>query len=199
MSRIAAKPKWCLHFALNLGERCGFRRGSLVSRRNNPQSIWEETVRIWNKARLALGLVPLSGLVVGCATTDPFGREVELQAQAQADLNGVPAQLHGQFRIEAEGVRLTGELDNSNFPSGKAISFCLSKPTVRIPLAAPDTNAQGVAQFELNTQSGQTVPTVNVGDKIEARQGATTAGSADCTAPLLISATFQADINQSDH
>lgn len=156
-------------------------------------------MKIWRKARLALGPVLLPDLAVGCATTDPFGREVELQAQAQADLNGVRVPLHGQFRIEAEGVRLMGELDNSNFPSGTAISFCLLKSTVRTPLGAPDTNAQGVAQFELNTQSGQTVPTVNVGDRIEARQGATSSGSADCAAPLLISASFQADVDQSNH
>jgi hypothetical protein len=138
-------------------------------------------------------------LLAGCGSAmDPAG-EIELQAQAQANINGVQVELRGQFRIEAEGIRLTGEFDNSNFPSGTAISFCLVKPSMTIPLAAPDTNAQGVAQFELNTQNGQTVPRVNVGDKIEAREGATASGSTDCTALLLASATFQVDANQLNH
>jgi hypothetical protein len=77
------------------------------------------------------------------------------------------AELKGQFRIEAEGQRLRGELDNSGFSIGADISFCLVKPTGTTPLAAPQTDAQGVAQFELNTQNGQTVPRVNSGDKLE--------------------------------
>jgi hypothetical protein len=79
---------------------------------------------------------------------------------------------------------------------GTAISFCLVKPTVTTPLAAPQTDAQGVAQFELNTQNGQTVPRVNSGDKLEARQGAMSSGTADCSAPLLVSATFQPEVVQ---
>jgi len=126
---------------------------------------------------------------------DPAG-EMELQATAQATINGMQTELKGQFRIEAEGLRLRGELDNSGFPTATAISFCLVKPTGTTPLVAPQTDAQGVAQFELNTQNGQTVPRVNSGDKLEARQGAMSSGSADCSAPLLVSATFQPEVVQ---
>jgi len=126
---------------------------------------------------------------------DP-AREIELQATAQANINGMQAELKGQFRLEAEGQRLRGELDNSGFTMGTAISFCLVKPTVTTPLAAPQTDARGVAQFELNTQNGQTVPRVNSGDKLEARQGAMSSGTADCSAPLLVSATFQPEVVQ---
>lgn len=135
-------------------------------------------------------------LLAGCGSAmDPAG-EIELQATAQANINGIQAELKGQFRIEAEGQRLRGELDNSGFSVGTAISFCLVKPTVTTPLAAPQTDAQGVAQFELNTQNGQTVPRVNSGDKLEARQGAMSSGTADCSAPLLVSATFQPEVVQ---
>jgi hypothetical protein len=148
------------------------------------------------KAQLRfLTMAPLV-LLAGCGSAmDPAG-EIELQARAQANSNGVQAELRGQFRIEAEGTRLTGELDNSDFPSGTAISFCLVKPSMTIPLAAPDTNAQGVAQFELNTQNGQTVPRVNSGDKLEALQGAMSSGTPDCSAPLLVPATFQPEVVQ---
>jgi len=140
----------------------------------------------------SLGLALLLG---SCGSMDP-AREIELQATAQANINGMQAELKGQFRIEAEGQRLRGELDNSGFTMGTAISFCLVKPTVTTPLAAPQTDAQGVAQFELNTQNGQTVPRVNSGDKLEARQGAMSSGTADCSAPLLVSATFQPEVVQ---
>jgi hypothetical protein len=140
----------------------------------------------------SLGLALLLG---SCGSMDP-AREIELQATAQANINGTQAELKGQFRIEAEGQRLRGELDNSGFTMGTAISFCLVKPTVTTPLAAPQTDAQGVAQFELNTQNGQTVPRVNSGDKLEARQGAMSSGTADCSAPLLVSATFQPEVVQ---
>lgn len=140
----------------------------------------------------SLGLALLLG---SCGSMDPAG-EIELQATAQANINGMQAELKGQFRIEAEGQRLRGELDNSGFSTGTAISFCLVKPTVTTPLAAPQTDAQGVAQFELNTQNGQTVPRVSSGDKLEARQGAMSSGTADCSAPLLVSATFQPEVVQ---
>src|SRR4029077_18081609 len=140
----------------------------------------------------SLGLALLLG---SCGSMDP-AREIELQATAQANINGMQAELKGQFRIEAEGQRLRGELDNSGFTMGTDISFCLVKPTVTTPLAAPQTDAQGVAQFELNTQNGQTVPRVNSGDKLEARQGAMSSGTADCSAPLLVSATFQPEVVQ---
>src|SRR4029077_16154617 len=99
--------------------------------------------------------IALSVSLAGCGSAmDPAG-EIELQAQSQANINGVQAELRGQFRIEAEGQRLRGELDNSRLSMGTAISFCLVKPTVTTPLAAPQTDAQGVTQFELNTQNGK--------------------------------------------
>jgi hypothetical protein len=160
---------------------------------------WEDAVISSTQAHAGFLILALPILSTGCGSAmDPAG-EIELQAKAEANINGVQAELRGQFRIEAEGTRLTGELDNSNFPANTAISFCLMKPTMTIPLAAPETNGLGVAQFEVNTQNAQTVPRVNVGDKIEARQGATASGAADCSALLLASATFQVDVEQTNH
>lgn len=146
--------------------------------------------------------IPLAGLTIGlslllgsCGGGDPVP-EVELQADVKATINGMQAELKGQFRIELGSKRLRGELDNSGFPMGTAISFCLVNSTGTTPLEAPQIDAQGVAQFELNTQNRQTVPQVNSGDKLEARQGATSSATADCSAPLLISATFQPEVVQ---
>jgi hypothetical protein len=151
----------------------------------------------WKKTRLRPLVIAWVVLTASC-NSDPNG-ETELQARAQADIAGMQTSLAGQFRTEAEGQRLTGELDNRNVPTGTAISFCLVQPSGTTALAAPETNAQGVAQFELNTQNGQAVPKVSVGDKIEAHQGATNSGGADCSAPLLVSATFHVDMDQPNH
>src|SRR5690242_21461348 len=48
--------------------------------------------------------------------------------------------------------------NNSFFSLATSISFCLVNPTVTIPLVGPQTDAQGVVQFELKTQNEQTVP-----------------------------------------
>jgi len=95
-------------------------------------------------------------------------------------------------------MSLTGEMDNPNLTVGTPVSFCLVKMSATMPLAAPqamEASGQLVTQFVLTSQNSQAVPTVAVGDRLEARQGATAAGGADCMAPLLLSATFQADMS----
>jgi hypothetical protein len=147
--------------------------------------------------KVAFGLMMASMLIsAGCMMGGSGGMETELNAKAQASINGMQAQLTGQFRSEAEGQRLTVELDNSNFPTGTAISFCLVTSAATTALAAPPTDAQGVLKFQLDTRSGQMVPAVNMGDTLEARQGVTGSGGADCSAPLLVSAKFQPDVDQ---
>ena len=52
------------------------------------------------------GLELRTSIAMGsCGSMDPAG-EIELQATAQANINGMQAELKGQFRIEAEGQRL---------------------------------------------------------------------------------------------
>jgi hypothetical protein len=58
---------------------------------------------------------------------------------------------------------------------------------------------QDVAEFELNSALGQSVPNVMAGDTLEARQGAMAASMADCGAPLLVSATFRPDVDPNRH
>jgi hypothetical protein len=153
----------------------------------------------WVKLGFGLTTMVLTLLTVSCGGSSDPAAETELQARAQAMVNGMQVEVNGQFRSEAEGQRLRGELDNPNLAVGTPVSFCLVKPSGSMPLAAPQAmlaSGQEVAQFELNTESGQPVPNVVVGDKFEARQGATAAGTADCGAPLLLSATFQLDVNE---
>ncbi|SRR6266536_67552 len=160
----------------------------------------------WMKAGFALSMIALAQLLTACGGGGDPAAQSELQAKAQAMINGMEAGLDGQFHNEMEGKRLKAELDNANFATGTSISFCLVTRSGSTPLAAPQIVAgmgmgtgQDVAEFELNSEMGQAVPNVVAGDKLEARQGAMASGMADCGAPLLVSATFQPDIEPSGH
>ena len=123
-------------------------------------------------------------------------QETRLRARANRVIRGIEAELKGEFRSEDGRKRLEGELDNINLRIGTGISFCLATSNGTIPLAAvkigTHNDGQKNAQFELDTENGDQVPDVVAGNKLEARNG-TNAGMADCSKPLLISATFQRD------
>jgi hypothetical protein len=155
----------------------------------------------WMKTGFALSTIALAQLLTACGGGGDPAAQNELQAKAQAMVNGMQAELDGQFESEMEGKHLKAELDNANFATGTSISFCLVTASGSMPLAAPQIVSgmgmgmdQGVAEFELNSEMGQAVPNVAVGNKLEARQGAMASGMADCSAPLLVSATFQPDV-----
>jgi hypothetical protein len=128
------------------------------------------------------------------------GQGTRLRARAQRVIKGIEAELRGDFESEKGGrddggqrKRLRGELDNINLPGGTEISFCLATSKGSVPLAAVklsnhDDDRKN-AQFELDSQNGDMVPKVVVGNKLESRQGGSS-GKADCSAPLLISARF---------
>jgi hypothetical protein len=128
------------------------------------------------------------------------GQGTQLQARGQRVIKGIEAELRGDFQSQKGGrndggqrERLRGELDNINLPGGTEISFCLATSNGSVALAAVKLSNhdedQKKAEFELDSQNGDSVPNVVVGNKLEARQGGSS-GRADCGAPLLISARF---------
>ncbi len=72
-----------------------------------------------------------------------------------------------------------------------SISFCLVHSSTSTPLAVGVTEKneeieieeQDEAEFELDSQQGETVPAVVAGDKLEARQGATSSGNRTAPPP----------------
>jgi hypothetical protein len=136
----------------------------------------------------------------------PQSGEVRLRAKAEAVINGHQVELNGDFRNEAGRQRLKGDLEDAGLAAGTSISFCLVTSSGTVPLAVgvigrneeDELEEPDEAEFELDSEKGQTVPAVAVGDKLEARQGATMSGTADCSATLLISATFQPDNNNEE-
>jgi len=130
------------------------------------------------------------------ANEGDYGQGTRLRARANKIIRGIEAELKGKFRNEEGRKQLEGELDNISLRIGKEISFCLATSNEDIPLDAAKIgthhDGQKNAQFELDTENGDKVPDVVAGNKLEARNGSND-GMADCSKPLLISATFQRD------
>jgi hypothetical protein len=122
----------------------------------------------------------------------PANGEVHLQASGEAAISGVEAELHSTFEQIPGRTRLDGELEHINLPVGSAISFCLVQGGNTIPLAVGIIHLEGtdrVAELHIRTDNGQTPPNVQVGNVLQARDGAN--GSlADCSRALLVTATF---------
>jgi hypothetical protein len=125
-------------------------------------------------------------------TPTPVNGQVELQANGEALVAGVQAELRSTFEQIPGRTRLDGELEHINLPVGSAISFCLTQGGNTIPLAVGIIQLEGqdrVAELHIRTDNGQTPPNVQVGNVLQARDGAN--GSlADCSRPLLVTATF---------
>lgn len=122
------------------------------------------------------------------------GQGQRLRAEAHKLIRGFDAELRGDFRSGNGDRRLQGELDNINAPRGTEISFCLATSNGEVPLAlkqiSRNDDDQRSVEFELESQNGDVVPNVVVGDSLEARHGGNN-GQADCSAPLIITAKFR--------
>jgi len=131
----------------------------------------------------------------GSPTPTPVAGEVELRARGEAVINGVEAELRGQFERRPDRTRLDGQLEDINLPIGSAISFCLMQGGQTIPLAVGIIQLQDQrreAEFHIRTDQGQNPPNVQVGDVLQARDGANVT-MADCSRALLVTGTFLPD------
>jgi len=107
-------------------------------------------------------------------------------------INGIEAELRGNFERRPDRTRLDGQLENINLPLGSAISFCLIQGFNTIPLAVGIIHLQDQrrqAEFHIRTDEGRNPPNVQAGDVLQARDGGN-AGIADCSRPLLVAGMF---------
>jgi len=123
-------------------------------------------------------------------------QQVRLRARQNKVINGIEAQLRGDFREAASPIRLNSELENINMRAGTPVAFCLLKGGVRTLLGVGRVAVVGgvpVASVELSANDGDFVPSVDAGDVLQARQRATAPfnPSPTCNSVLLISAAFQ--------
>jgi hypothetical protein len=122
----------------------------------------------WMTVSLGGSSLGLALLLGSCGSMDPAG-EIELQATAQANINGMQAELKGQFRIETEGQRLrggTGQLrllygdghflllgqTNRDHPARRASDGCAGGRPVRTKYAERANRSPS----ELRRQAGST-------------------------------------------
>ena len=143
-------------------------------------------------AGVAMGLL-LLGAVSQMWAQEP--QQVRLGVRRNKVINGIEAQLRGDYRADGAPTSLNSQLENINIPVGTPIAFCLVQNGVATRLGVGKVAVVGgiqVATVELATRDGDIVPTVNAGNVLQARQSATPPFRTNpgCGAPLLISGLF---------
>lgn len=143
------------------------------------------------------GMAALAVLTIMSFASQASAKDVRLAARKNKEINGLEAQLRGDYRERnASPQRLNSELENINIPIGTQVAFCLVQDGVKTKIGTgqvQDVGGVQVASFELNTNDGDSVPKVNAGDVLQARQSkiAPFKSNPGCGAPLLIAAPFK--------
>ena len=148
---------------------------------------------------MRIRLASLAALVVMgvvCSASPLWGQQVRLRARQNKVINGIEAELRGDFRAAANPIRLNAELDNINLPVGTPVAFCLLQDGVKTKIGVGRVviiAGVQVAEVELTANDGDAVPSVSAGDTLQARQSRRTPfkASPGCASPLLVSADFQ--------
>ena len=146
-------------------------------------------------ARLAALLVVAMMASIG-QTWAQQSKQVRLRARQDKAINGIEAELRGDYRESSAPIRLNAELEEINIPVGTPVAFCLLQNGVKTKIGV-DQVAMVVgiptASVELSANDGDTVPKVNAGDVVQAHQSkkAPFKTNPGCGSPLLVSAAFQ--------
>ena len=122
--------------------------------------------------------------------------QTRLAVRKNKVINGIEAQLRGDYRESNSPLSLNSELENINIPLGKPVAFCLVRDGVATKLGVGRITIVGglhTATVELSARDGDFVPNVDVGDVLQARQAAKPPfrSNPGCGAPLLVSGLFK--------
>lgn len=147
------------------------------------------------KMRLA-GLGAVLALAITSLAGSASAQDIRLSARQNKVINGIEAQLRGDFRDRGSSQRLNSELENINVPVGTKVAFCLLQNGVKSLVGVGTVRmvaGRPTAAVELNTNDGEVVPSVSAGDVLQARQRkiAPFKTSPTCGTALLVSAAFQ--------
>ncbi|MBZ5681081.1 MAG: hypothetical protein LAO24_13345 [Acidobacteriia bacterium] len=147
------------------------------------------------KMRFATVAAVLVLTVMGSAS-EMWAQQVRLTACKNRVINGIEAQLRGDYRERTSPVRLNADLENINIPVGTPVAFCLLQNGVKTLIGVGKVAMIGgvpVATVDLAATDGDFVPNVNAGDVLQARQRnvAPFNPNPGCGAAMLISAAFQ--------
>jgi len=141
-------------------------------------------------------LAVLSALVILGATSSAWAQQVRLSARRNKVINGVEAQLRGDYRARNAPVRLNAELEDINIPLGTKVAFCLLQNGVSRRIGVGRVvRVAGIptASVELEVTDGDFVPTVEPGNVLQARQRRIAPFQANptCGTAMLVSAPFE--------
>jgi hypothetical protein len=150
-----------------------------------------------NKKTKFLALAMLSLMAVSGITAQVSAdQQLRLRARQNKVINGFEAELRGDYREQSGPNRLDAGLEKINLPVGTAVAFCLVHDGVSTRIGVGHVRIEaGVpeASIELDATSGRSVPKVDKGDILQARQhsAAPFLTNPACGAQLLIAAPFQ--------
>jgi hypothetical protein len=141
-------------------------------------------------------LASITAMLVLGVMSSAWAQQVRLSARKNKIVNGIEAELRGDYRASGSPQRLNSELDNINVPVGTPIAFCLLQNGVKTLVGVGQVTLVGgvpTATVELNVNDGDTVPTVSVGDVLQARQKkkAPFKTQPNCASGLMVAAAFQ--------
>ena len=147
------------------------------------------------KFRSAIGAMALI-LAIMVSASAAGAQQTRLRARKNKIINGIEAQLRGDFRANPTPQRLNAELENINIPVGAKVAFCLLQNGVTSLIGVGQVALVGgipTASVELATNDGDVVPSVDAGDVLQARQRKVAPFRANptCGTALLVSAAFQ--------
>jgi len=142
------------------------------------------------------GMAAMAVVAIMSLANPAWAQEIRLRARQNKQINGIEAQLRGDYRERANPVRLNSELENINLPVGTPVAFCLVQNGVKSRLGVGRVAVVGgvrVATVELAANDGDAVPKVNAGEVLQARQKAVAPFRTNpgCGAALLIAAPFK--------
>jgi hypothetical protein len=140
--------------------------------------------------------IMLVALMATATQTWAQAQEVRLRARQNKAINGIEAELRGDYREKGSPIRLNSELENINLPVGTKVAFCLLQNGVKSLIGVGQVRLIAgipMASVELEANDGDSVPTVSVGDVLQARQKKVAPFKANptCGSALLVSGAFQ--------
>jgi hypothetical protein len=150
-----------------------------------------------NKKTKFLALAMFSVMAVLGITSQVWAdQQLRLRARQNKIINGFEAELRGDYREQSGPFSLSVSLEKINLPVGTAVAFCVSHDGVSTRIGTGHVQMEaGVpeASVELDASNGASVPKVDKGDILQARQHAVAPFITHpaCGAPLLIAAPFQ--------
>ena len=146
------------------------------------------------KIRIAGLAMMIAMAVMGTTSKVWADQQVRLRARQNRVITGFEAELRGDYREQNGPSRLNAQLEKINLPAGTAVAFCLVQNGVPSLIGVGHVGGTvPEASVELEAQDGDTVPKVEAGDLLQARQRSTAPFNTKpgCASALLLSAPFE--------